>query len=142
MQDAQNVLVVDDHAVAVAQKRAKARVQVVGGGKPVFGIEEGRHHVALHGTGAKQRDIGDEVVVLIGLHLANQFALPGALDLKHTERVAGANVGERGFVVVGDGVELDKPVGLDVRGIAGQLAHLGGVRAVHALNLAQGVRER
>ena len=135
------MLVVDDHAVAVAQKRAKARVQIVGGGKAVFGIEEGCHHVALHGPGAKQRDIGDEVVVLIGLHLADQLALPGTLDLKHTERVAGANVGKRGFVVVRNGVELDKPVGLDVGGVTGQFAHLGRVRTVHALNLAQGVRQ-
>ena len=54
VQNAQDVLVIDDHPVAVLQKVAKARVQVVGLGEPVFRIQKRCDHVALHGSWSKE----------------------------------------------------------------------------------------
>ena len=142
VQDAQHVLVIDDHPVAVLQKVAKARVQVVGLGEPVFRIQKRGDHVSLHRTRPEERDISDEVVVFIRLHLADEFALSRAFDLEHAERVRRANRDERGLVVVRDGVEFNRAVGLYVRGIEGKISGSRGTGAVYPLNLTQCVRER
>ena len=87
VQDAQHVLVVDHHAVAVLQKPLEPGMQIVGLLEAQLGVDVGGDHVALHGARPEQRDVGDEVFVAVGLHLADQLALAWRLDLEHAERV-------------------------------------------------------
>ena len=76
------------------------------------------------------------------MHLADEFALSGAFDLEHAERVGGANRDERGFVVVRDGVEFDGAVGFDVRSVERKIAGASGAWAVYPFDFTQCVGER
>ena len=104
---AQDLLVEDGDAVGLGEDGLEVRVGVVGGGPAVAVLEEGADHVGLHGAGAEEGDVHDEVVELPRLELADELALAGRLDLEAAEGVGGADHLVGGAVVQGDPLEVD-----------------------------------
>ena len=104
--DAHDLLVVDRHPVGLGEDLGEVRVQVLGCGPAVACVEVGADHVGLHGAGAEEGDVHDEVVELLRAHGADELALPGGLDLEAPEGVGGADQAVGVRVVAGHGVEV------------------------------------
>lgn len=76
-QHSHQLLVVDQHPVGLGEERPEPGVEVGDLGVAEFGVDERGDHVRLHRAGPEQGDVRDQVLVLIGLHLPEQFPLPG-----------------------------------------------------------------
>ena len=102
-----DLLVVDDHAVGLAKRRAERRVRVDRAFHPVPAVQVRADHVGLHRARAEQRDVDDQVLPPSRLELLEQLALAGRLDLEAAEGVGGPDQLEGRLVVGGDLVEVD-----------------------------------
>ena len=121
-----HLLVVDDHAVRLAERRAQVGVDVdrLLHAHPAAQVR--LDHVGLHRPGTEQRDVDDQVLPPGGLELLEQLALAGRLDLEAAERVRGADQLERRDVVGGDPVQVDLLAGGPrdlVQGVAHRREH-------------------
>jgi len=108
--DLEHLLVEDDDPGRLLERRDEARVEVLDLLPAVPGLEERRDHVGLHRPRPEQRDVDDEVLEALRAELADELALPGALDLEAAEGVGGADEPEGRLVVerhLGLVVEVD-----------------------------------
>ena len=139
----QHLLVEHHHPAGLAQHRFQPGVQV-GRLVPLLpGPQERGDHVGLHRPGPEQRDVDDQVVEGLWTELADQFALPGRLDLEAAEGVRGADHPEGGFVVERDGVQLDPPgAGFEVADTVRMPTCAGSVGPVHPDHFVQRVGHR
>ena len=75
--DAQHLLVEDDHAVGLGKDRTQVIVDIDGVIPALAGTQEGRDHVGLHRSGPEERDIDDDVVEILRCELADELTLSG-----------------------------------------------------------------
>ena len=95
-------LLVEDHdALGLLQRRLEAGVEVLRRTPVLTGQQERGDHVGLDRAGTKQRDVDDEVLEGLRPELADQLALPGALDLEAPEGPGGPDQLEGRHVVEG-----------------------------------------
>ncbi len=99
--DHQHLLVEDDDPLGLLEGRDEARVQVGGVLPALAGVEEGHDHVALDRAGPEERDVDDEVLEGLRTELADELALPRALDLEAPEGPRRADQLEGRLVVEG-----------------------------------------
>ena len=89
--DPQHLLVEDDDPLGLGERRDESVVEELRPRPAVPGLEEGADHVRLHRSGTEEGDVDDEVVELGRGELADELALPRALDLEAPERAGRAD---------------------------------------------------
>src|SRR3954451_23598760 len=71
----EHLLVEDDDATRLLETVTQVGVEVLRVGPAETSLEERRDHVALHRTGAEQRDVGDDVGERLRRELADELTL-------------------------------------------------------------------
>ena len=114
IEESHDLLVVDDDPIGFLQERCEAFVHVVRLGFAVARLQVVQRHVGFHRTWPKQRDLHRDVIERAWLEFADQFHLPWAFKLEHTQGASGAEHVVGGFVIEGDAVKVDHLTGESV----------------------------
>jgi hypothetical protein len=58
----QHLLLIENHSIGLCQRRLQRRMEKADRLLPVAARQIGSDHIRLHGAGAKERDVGDDIV--------------------------------------------------------------------------------
>ena len=95
LRDEQHLLLVDDHAVGVAQRTLHARMRDDHRLDPVSAADERRDHLGFERAGPEQRYLGDDVFEPLGLQALREVALAAGFELEHPDGVGALRASRR-----------------------------------------------